>query len=467
MDKLQLLLRQRKEFDKLSRSQRSARVQEAQQVLQALKVPPAALVQLTPAPPSTAILLSKTQRVALRKVTQLTSERSLISFKLQLAATHGTATECLSVHGKHGAYVTDPLRLIHTLAASSPFLCVGGDYGRDSTKLGISYLDKEGQLAFAAVLVYEGKDNFDSLSLLNSVGVCTFAGETASVPACTTIFSVLQHLFDSLTDRLVFLNGDMAFLNVVLGLKNCASLNPCPICVVDKSKFLVPVPAPFRLPDLPVNMYSKIHEPLLRPSPVRIVPPPLHILLGLGNLIIKESLPKYVDAAILKAAVDACKTHHSDLYSGAAAAHGQLNGPELSRFIRSDSLIVSTPNPSVHLLMRWLRELHDHLLHKEKWTPAQHISFQQLVCDINNNWTQHAHDRATPKLHMLTHASAFAANYHYLGLYSESQLEHYHSTFSHLFRHTHRNQGDKSASRMRRSLADTLVKSAAPSVAST
>jgi hypothetical protein len=66
-----------------------------------------------------------------------------------------------------------------------------------------------------------------------------------------------------------------------------------------------------------------------------------------------------------------------------------------------------------------------------------------------------------PKLHMLTHAAEFARRFKALGRYSEAQIESYHARFNHKFRHTHRNLGANTEPRLRRSLADLLLFSAA------
>jgi hypothetical protein len=116
-----------------------------------------------------------------------------------------------TVDGKEGAYVTDPLRLINVVTRSTPHLCVGGDKGSDFTKLGITFMGKKSKSRFQAIVVFNGDDNYSTLSKLCQVGLLTFTGDSA---AHTNIFSILQMLLDNGG----FLNGDWWLLSSILGL---------------------------------------------------------------------------------------------------------------------------------------------------------------------------------------------------------------------------------------------------------
>lgn len=101
------------------------------------------------------------------------------------------------------------------------------------------------------------------------------------------------------------------------------------------------------------------------------------------------------------------------------------------------------------------------LFPQHEWSEQQHAEFSELVQDMQQHWTAGTGLRSFPKLHMLTHAAEFARRFNALGRYSEAQIESYHARFNHKFKHNHRNLGAKTEPRLRRSLADLLLFSAA------
>ena len=293
----------------LSKSQRFARVKEARNTLIRLGVPPHALLSSIRLPAPSLLHLSTSARRLMRTVPGLhmVGEKAVIKWKRRMAESHGTGTASFSRDGLVGCYATDPLRFITAVASSSPFLCIGGDAGGGTCKLGVSFLNNRGQEEFAALLVYKGKDDWDSLTQLVSPDLTPFFGDTAAARMFNLpmlplvgIFGVFQYLINTYADR-CFLNRDMAFINSVIGLKSASSHFPCPICVVNKNDLL---PAAPRAPPLRnhlvqvIGSYSRKRSPLIVIDSKRIVPLPLHIFLGTSNKLIEEVLTPSLGAAV-------------------------------------------------------------------------------------------------------------------------------------------------------------------------
>jgi hypothetical protein len=59
---------------------------------------------------------------------------------------------------------------------------------------------------------------------------------------------------------------------------------------------------------------------------------------------------------------------------------------------------------------------------------------------------------------MLSHCVEFAKKHKFLGCFSETPIESYHAKYNFAFAHTHRNLGKQKTMRLRRSLADQLLK---------
>lgn len=63
---------------------------------------------------------------------------------------------------------------------------------------------------------------------------------------------------------------------------------------------------------------------------------------------------------------------------------------------------------------------------------------------------------------MLRHSVDFAERYRFLGRASEAQIESCHASFNELFHKHHRNQSRHTAERLRRSLADMVLRLVQP-----
>jgi len=356
---------------------------------------------------------------------------ALTQCKQQLAETHGTHTGTFA----NGAYLTDPIRFVSLVCGQSPFIAVGGDAGGGHTKLGVTYSTK-GVQYFAALLVYEGSDSYDQLNALTSPGYTPFTGDSTAFPH---IFTVLQHIIDRPTVTRTarsFLNGDWPFINTLLGLKNASAIHPCPICIISSSslmrtaRYRTPTDRHSNHPDQPA---------LLRIPPEQIVPTPLHLFLGISNRIIFDVFTELLGESCVLDSVSRVKTTHSAGCGGVSDVH-QLNGPELARWIKgqdssasvlssavvaaaaaSSTAIAAATTATASILTRWLKQLHDSLLHTREWTREDIDAWRCVVNDIHQHWRQETSSHAFPKLHMLHHTIDFAERHRFLGRASEAQ----------------------------------------------
>jgi hypothetical protein len=412
-----------------------------------------------PMPPPAALLhLPTATREQIRTVQglRIPCEKRIIQCKLGLSDTHGCRTGAFS----GGAYLTDPLRFVQTVAGGSRLLVVGGDTGGGHTKLGITYTvhtDNERSQTFAALLVYDGKDSWEELSRLQAEGLTPFEGDTERFPH---IFAVLQHLID---EKKALLNGDWLFVNTILGLKSASAKHPCPICIVSSGRLLAT--APYRTCSSRHSLHPE-QPPLLIVPPECIVPTPLHVFLGISNRIVLDAFSELFGPAVVQQTISQVKTRHSAGCSGLSDMH-DLNGQEIGKWLKrecSAKLLEAAAASSAavkashSLLTRWLQQLHDCLLHKLMWDAEDIDSWRSIVSDVHRHWQVEAGSAPFPKLHMLHHTVEFAERYRFLGRASEAQIESFHAKFNALFHKQHHNKANDTAERLRRSLADSALK---------
>ena len=403
---------------------------------------------------------------------RIASERKIRDYKLMLAQHYGTETATIASTEVIGAYITDPIYLIELIAQHSPFICVGGDCGGGVTKLGITYLNERKKATFAALLVYSASDHYESVSRLGYPDLTPFKAHSQMF---TNIFQIFQSLFDhrQLRSCPTFLNGDWVFINTVLGLMAPGANFPCPVCIVHRRQLLSTAPRRdatnlFSMQDSAYTVHPG-RTRLLRVDPEFIVPIPLHLLLGIGNKIILECLPKVLGEKAVVSAVLNIKTAHTPGHGGITDVHG-LNGPEIRRFIErayeelEDNTPLNIDFTKTEMLMEWLKKLHTNLLKKTVWNEASLNSFQQLIREIWLHWETTSGLKAFPKLHMLAHAWEFAKKCKVLGEVSEAQLESYHYKFGDKQHHHHMNQAKNPAEQQRRALADTTLQAIRPVV---
>jgi len=243
-------LRKRKEYDELQHSERSDRSKQfrgfVDDLSKRLKVPKDQLYenQYT-MPPNQLLQLDGSIRNQMRAIdgVKIPCENTLSKLKMELAVTHGTMTGEFLRGGLMGAYMSDPLTFLQSVSTRSQFLCIGGDAGNGVSKLGVTYTNRRGKQKFQPLLVYAGKDDWESLEKLKhepgEEPLTPFFGATRlaqlSGHSINDIWDLFQYVKDTCR-KPVYLNGDMAFLLTVQGCKTASSLNPCPICIVAADK---------------------------------------------------------------------------------------------------------------------------------------------------------------------------------------------------------------------------------------
>jgi hypothetical protein len=146
-----------------------------------------------------------------------------------------------------------------------------------------------------------------------------------------------------------------------------------------------------------------------------------------------------------------------------------LTGPELSKFVKKELLLDeiwdNTPLHKLHTLTtlhKWMKILHDNLLHKQQWTQTQQTEFKSFTKEIISNWKTITNTKLTPKCHILAHIIPFVKQFKYLGKYNESSMESYHGQYRHIEQYNHKNTGKNIGKRLRRTLADFTLRSIQP-----
>jgi len=374
-----------------------------------------------------------------------------------------------------GAYVLDPLLLVKNLTAGSPFLVVGGDYGGDSTKLGVTF-ESSTKINFLPLYMISRTDKWENMCRLRG-SYYPFHGSSSH---CPDIWSVLQHILDQHTaERFVFLNGDWVWLNTVLGLQGPSALYPCPICVVCKDDFTSQA-----RPRLESDKHSKEDTiPLLRIPVDRIVPLPLHLFLGLGNRILTFCMNKlnFPTQSDRDSVLSSLFTLHSRGCTGASDRF-DLNGQELNRIIKKNTLpqlataaAASAPtstraqssaaadaSSSIDTTSTWLKGLKENLLGKGQFSDDEIEQFTSIIHTIQTQWEETTDTQPFPKLHMLRHAGEFAEKWQLLGSVNESAMESSHATANSLYHNNHRNLGNKTNTRLLRTLRSMLYQICSP-----
>jgi hypothetical protein len=203
------------------------------------------------------------------------------------------------------------------------------------------------------------------------------------------------------------------------------------------------------------------------------VPTPLHLFLGISNRIILDAFNELLGKEHVEETLKRVTTIHSAGCGGKSDLY-DLNGPEIRKWIKqgcSTTLLAAAAaagdvaaaiRASHSILARWLKELHDHLLHKGEWTAQQLTDWRAAVDDIHQHWCAETSQAAFPKLHMLHHSIEFAERHHFLGRASEAQIESFHASFNALFHKQHRNMSGNTGERLRRSLADAALRAVQP-----
>jgi hypothetical protein len=440
----------------LTASGQRHRKRKAEALLEQVQVP-AGVLSPARIPPTAFLRTSTRFRNEMRRVlpsVAIPGEKAMATLKEQIADTKGTATASFDC----GAYLTDPLRFVSVLTSHSEYLVIGGDFGSHFTKIGVTYFHNQ-ITHFAPLLIYEGKDDWEHLAKFLSPSVPPFSGDSAHFPS---IWAFLQFLVES---RNALLNGDWMFLNNVLGLMAAAAKYPCPICTVSSDYFLRV--CPYRTAKDKHSRHASQYPLLTVPSD-RIVPLPLHVLLGLSNRLIFNVFPRWFPPENITQLVSTVKTVHTTGCGGLSDLY-DLNGPEIIKWIKSgcnEKLLasvrgMSTLNPSVRAAFSscctWMQQLHTSLLHTREWTAAQIAEWESTVQHILSHWKEETGTELFPKVHMLRHTAEFLTRHRVLGRVSEAQIESCHSAFTRLFDRIHLNSAANKEERIRRCLADLAL----------
>ena len=453
---------------------RAIRLQQGHIALRALGVTPQDLLKHK-APASHLLHLpnSKRKTVLSLPIVRVWGEKPLRRLKSELALSMGTETVTFA----HGSYIRDPLKLINKLCRPySDFLCIGGDSGAASLKLGVTYLNHNKKAAFLPLFLSDTGEKYEELAALGEPGVTNFSGESAQYKS---IWALLQSLVQprSATTR-VFLNGDWKFINTILGLKSAAGSHPCPICTVHKDQLATVGQTRVTGGRRPKNP-DCVRTPLLTVPPLRIVPTPLHVALGVGNRIIEKGLTPLLGETLMKEAVRRVKTVHRPGYGGLSDIW-DLNGPELQRWVHKNCTAdlmkrvqdSSEVEPQRKLLAGlaapqmndWLSQLPGALLNVQSVTDESVATLRALCKEIHACWQFATNDTIFPKLHMLHHTHEFAQRWRILGLAAESQIESSHARIGTSSNTNHYNKCHDTPERLRRCHADFLLQEVAPLV---
>lgn len=498
--------RKLKEFDACKARTQRARVQDVVHYANNVKCPLSALSKhmssLHHQPELTlSYLLTAAQRKNIRPVLPavIPSEHTLTKLKYTAADAFGTRTASVKVDGIHYAYVTDPLKLMrHCLLYSAAkmdneerMMIIGGDKGRGTTKLGITYINPFHCLQYLPLLVYDGEDDNEGLNMSGHVPF-QFTGESQQYTDIWDILNDIAHHYPGYRHR-VYLGGDWNFLNSVMGIKAPSNSHyPCMMCKIDKSTmgpnaFLQHPPFQQRTisescvdgRDYSSHMLSMIPRngvvdvPLLKIDTDRIIPLPLHVLLGLVNVFIE-----CIKSLCMKSTPAPLSSFHTILHSikttspssGASSIYA-LNGNEVKYLLQekykcqqkfidlldTKSTEYSSDRDRIMTMFDWMKVLYDYLLPKATRTEAERAWIQKYVTDdIYGKWQHITQRPPTPKCHMLFHCVEYIVHHGSVGRFAESALESFHHTFS-CRTSKHTNMGSDTQEKLRRALADCIL----------
>jgi hypothetical protein len=244
---------------------------------------------------------------------------------------------------------------------------------------------------------------------------------------------------------------------------NCNATHPCPICIISHKNFTSS--SRYRTAADKHSLHEN-YTPLITIVPERIVPTPLHLFLGLSNRIIRDCFVVLFGKEMVEAAMKEVTTVHTAGCEGKSNLFA-LNGPEIRKWIKrglneklkEDKENMTAEEQSTYgILSRWLKQLHDFLLHKTEWEMSQIEEWKAAVDDIQRHWKEETGQKPFPQLHMLKHTVEFAERYRFLGRASESQIESFHHQFNSLFHDHHLNMSSNTPERLRRCLADAALR---------
>ena len=465
--------KKKKDYYSLKRIQKYKRKEMAKCVLERLDVPLSALLDAS-FWSIMLVTLSTSIRRQLRAadLLKLCGEKRIKAQRLLLARTHGTSTATFTTGV--GTYLSRPLEFIRNIRRHGR-IDIGGDAGGGTLKIGIIYQSHKGTRKFIPLVVRKGGDKYDDMAALLSPNLTTFLDESSRFK---NIFEVLQFIIDA--DKDVLLVGDYKFISTVIGHMGASSNNPCFVCCVSKENLTLRGVGRSRRH----NPSMCTHPPLLKIPYHRIVPPVLHLFLGIANKIIKKVLPNFFDQQLILEQVSSVRTIHTS-FGGGVSDLFDLNGSELRKFVKNKciaKLLLATPQPptpdfvatllhsvrlvAIPLLNHWLNDLYPFLLDRQVWSYDRIYQLRVLVDEIHSRWSSTTSLPPFPKLHMLHHCVDFVTKHKFLGSASESPIESFHAAYNTLYNYHHLNSSQNDPERLRRCLADVACSAMAPFVKS-
>ena len=261
--------------------------------------------------------------------------------------------------------------------------------------------------------------------------------------------------------------------NSVLGHQGASATYPCFICKIRKNELFNHCEIRSSLKDGVMDTSYSINKVcLLRIDPLYIVPLPLHLFLGIGEVVYNKIYIKLFGKKVVEAALEEnkCKSQCSREGGNGKSQLFAFTGAELDKIITS-SFDASIAQSIQHkykrikqqekligklgILKYCMTTLKECLLSKGELSAATITTFDHLISYIYKHWQNTFGRNPTPKIHVLNHAMQFAKNHRVLGSVAESQIESLHASMNRdLVRHLNTNH--QKITQLRRVLSDTV-----------
>jgi hypothetical protein len=409
-----------------------------------------------------AVQFSQPIRHSIRKVIKAirVPSTNTVNCKLkQWTVEYGTETASFQPEsGLTGAYICDPLKLVDVMTNERGKFVVSGDKGGDWLKFGVIYRNDEDKSKFLCLLVVKADESIETFNALTQPNVTLFVRNSSRFD---NIKQVLQYF---LSEKQALFVSDYKLMDLVIALKQAGTIWPCPKCIVSVDN-LFAVGRTRRTTD---KHSRHEYEPFLNINVNKLVPLPLHVMLGFTNKMLKVvKLKMGIDIVVDVCKSAKIKTEHRR-GGGGMADLKDLNGPEIRRWHKKKCfllLIERTSNIKIIKMLRkfdiWSPAVAQFCSQTSPWSPQQYDQFDQLFTDIKNTWTSLTDCPPTPKMHVLQHFPDFARENGSVGKWSESPIESFHWIFDYWMKHHHFNEPNASE-QARKSLVGSLIPLVAP-----
>jgi hypothetical protein len=254
-------------------------------------------------------------------------------------------------------------------------------------------------------------------------------------------------------------------MSIVLAIKQPGNtIYPCPKCLICVDNLFEKKPVRKN-----TDKHSRHeYEPWLKIDVNKLVPLPLHVMLGFTNKMIKVARKKLTDSAI-DCVIEVIKTNHKR-GGGGFSDLKELNGPEIRRWNKKKcflSWIQYTNDLQVIKMLKkfqiWSSAVAVFCSQVAPWSSKQHEQFEVLYQDIKTNWCNLANCKPTPKMHIFQHFPEFALENGSVARFSESPTESFHFIFENWMKNHHFNEKDI-CEQARKCLASSVIPLVAPFV---